>query len=1064
VRASPLRSILFIVLFATFGSAVDAQSLVNPTLEMHWRHIGPFRAGRGRAVAGVPSQPNVFYISFDNGGVWRSTDFGSNWFPLFDDQSTGSIGAIAVAPSDPNIIYVGSGAGIIRPDLATGDGMYKSTDAGKTWTHLGLRNSQMIAYIDVDSKNPNRLFVAALGHPYGPNEERGIFRSTDGGQTFEKVLYKDEYTSGNDVRIDPTNPNIVYAVLWQQQQSFIEGQAFGGAANGVFKSTDAGTTWKQITNGLPGVIEANIAIAPSNSKVIYAAAATATSNNSVTGVVNLYRTTDGGEHWAPVISDSTRVMDPRPLGRIGGGDLPTVTVDPKNENVIYSASTVLWRSDDGGVTWTAVRGSPGGDDYQRLWVNPTNTDILLVVSDQGGVVSANGGMSWSNWYTQPTAAMYHVSTDNTFAYRVCGGQQDSGSACVDSRSPDGEITLHDWHPVNIQEYGIAAPDPKDPDLVYASARTNVSLYNRKTSQTTQVGPETSAKGPNGESYNRNVRTMPINWSPLDPNTMYYVSNAVWKTTTGGRTWTRISPDLARQNWPVPANTGKYGSTVTPAPLGTITALSPSPKNINVIWAGTDDGNIQVTTDGGAKWTNVTPPAIKPWTRIFNIEAGHFDTNTAYAAANTMRVDDMNPHLWRTHDGGRTWTEINAGIAPGAVTNSIREDPKVNGLLYGSTDTQVWVSLDDGNHWQSLRINMPGISVRDLQLKDDSACLCSDLIAATHGRGFWILDNVTPLRAMASAGNAMSSTYLVKPATAVRVRFAVNDPTPWPPEIPAGENPPSGAVIDYNLGADDASVRLEIVDAGGKVIRSYSSTDTIPGPDPALNPQAYNGVCQRNPNAPHCSVPLYWAAPNNAFSSKAGMHRFTWDMRYDPIDRTSQSEGGAVPHRTYLVTNTPWAPPGSYTLRLVADGKTYSQPLKLMLDPRVKTPASAMAQVATLSREMYDGAVALGAAYASARQMSDRLTSASDAALKAQIDSIAPPPARRARPGFGFRQAPSGPPTLESAGAAMMAAAMAMQDADVAPTAREVDAVTKAIAQYKDVLARWNALAAKRGSQ
>ncbi len=1064
MRVSSLRFTLAFAFLAAFATSIDAQSLADPTVEMHWRHIGPFRAGRGRAIAGVPSQPNTFYISFDNGGIWRSTDFGSNWFPLFDDQPTGSIGAIAVAPSNPNIIYVGSGAGIIRPDLATGDGVYKSTDAGKTWTHLGLRDSQMIAYIDVDPTNPDRLFVAALGHPYGPNEERGIFRSTDGGKTFQKVLYKDEYTSGNDVRIDPANPNIVYAVLWQQQQSFIEGGGFGGAANGVFKSTDGGTTWNQLTNGLSGVIQANIAIAPSNTKVIYALAATATPSNNVTGVVNLYKTTDGGEHWAPVISDSTGAMDPRPLARIGGGDLPTVTVDPKNENVIYSASVVMWRSDNGGVTWTPVRGSPGGDDYQRVWINPNNTDIILAVSDQGAVVSANHGVSWSNWYTQPTAAMYHVSTDNTFAYRVCGGQQDSGSACVDSRSPDGMITFHDWHPVNIQEYGIAAPDPKNPDLVYGSARTNVSLYNRKTSQTTQVGPDMSAKGPNGESYNRNVRTMPINWSPLDPNTLYYVSNAVWKTTDGGNHWARISPDLARQTWAVPANAGKYASTVTPAPLGTITALSPSPRNINVIWAGTDDGNIQVTTDGGAKWTNVTPPSIKPWTRIFNIEAGHFDVNTAYAAANTMRIDDMNPHLWRTHDGGRTWTEINSGIAPGAVTNSVREDPRVKGLLYASTDTQVWVSYDDGNHWQSLRINMPAISVRDLQLKDDSACLCSDLIAGTHGRGFWILDNVTPLRARATAGNATSSSYLVKPATAVRVRFAENDPTPWPPEIPAGENPPAGAVIDYFLAANAGKVSLQIVDVSGKVIRTYSSDDTVPGPDPALNSEEYNKVCQRNTNAPHCSVPLYWAAPNFALSSRSGMHRFIWDMRYDPVPGTGPSEGGAVPHRTYLVPNTPWAPPGSYTVRLVVDGKTYTQPLRLVLDPRVKTPAAAIAQVSALSREMYDGAVALGAAYVAARKMSDRLTSVSDAALKSEIDSIAPPRTAGGRRGFGFRQAPSGPPTLESVQNAMIAAAMAMQAADVAPTARELDAVARARAQYNQIRARWSALAPKRDSR
>ena len=1067
MRASPLRSVLPVLSLAIFASASGAQSLATLTPEMHWRHIGPFRAGRGRAVAGVPSQPNTFYITFDNGGVWRSTDFGSNWTPLFDEQSTGSIGAIAVAPSDPNVIYVGSGAGIIRPDLATGDGMYKSTDAGRTWTHLGLRDSQMISYIDVDPRNPNRLFVAVLGHPYGPNEERGIFRSTDGGKTFEKVLYKDEYTSGNDVRIDPSNPNTVYAVLWQQQQSFIEGQGFGGAANGLFKSTDGGTTWKQLTNGLPGVIQANIAIAPSNTKVIYALASTPTATNSVTGVVNLYRTTDGGEHWAPVMSDSTRTMDPRPLARIGGGDLPTVTVDPKNENVIYSASVVMWRSEDGGVTWTAVRGAPGGDDYQRVWINPNDTNIILAISDQGGVVSANRGASWSNWYTQPTAAMYHVSTDNTFAYRVCGGQQDSGSACVDSRSPDGMITFHDWHPVNIQEYGIAAPDPKNPDLVYGSARTNVSLYNRKTSQTTAVGPDMSAKGPNGESFNRNVRTMPINWSPVDPNTLYYVSNAVWKTTNGGRSWTRISPDLARQTWAVPANAGKYARTVTPAPLGTITALSPSPKNINVIWAGTDDGNIQVTTDGGTKWTNVTPPQIKPWTRIFNIEAGHFDTNTAYAAANSMRVDDMNPHLWRTHDGGRTWTEINTGIAPGAVTNSIREDPKVPGLLYGSTDTQVWVSYDDGNHWQSLRMNMPAISVRDLQLKDDSTCLCSDLIAATHGRGFWILDNVTPLRAIAVESRARTaSSYLVKPATAVRVRFATNDPTPWPPEVPAGENPPPGAIIDYYLGANAGTAKLEIIDAAGKVIRTYSSSDTIPGPDPALNPDEYNRICQHNTSAPHCSVPLYWSAPNIVLSSHAGMHRFSWDMHYQPIEGTGTSESatGAVPHRTYFAATTPWAPPGSYTVRLTVDGKTFTQPLRVVLDPRVKTSSAAIAQVSSLSREMYEGAVALRAAYLDARKMSDRMTSAGNAALKSQVDSIAPPPARGARPAFGFRQAPAGPPTLESVRAAMMSAAMSMQDADVAPTERQLEAVARARAQYKEVMSRWRSLAGKSGAQ
>ena len=462
--------------------------------EMHWRSIGPPRAGRARALAGVPSQPNVFYAGFDNGGVWRTTDYGSTWVPLFDQQPTGSIGAIAVAPSDPDVIYVGSGAGIIRPDLAVGDGMYKSTDAGKTWTHLGLRDSQMIANIDVDARNPNRLFVAALGHPYGPNPERGIFRSTDGGATFQKVLFKDNYTSGDDVRIDPRNPDTVYAALWQQQQGFYENGSFGGTDGGIFKSTDGGSTWKQLTTGLPPVIQANLAISPSNPRILYAMVAGSPAGGGAGrgaapaapgrggrggrggggGNIGFYKTTDGGDHWF-LAADDPRILetgsqrhppDTRPLGRIGGGDLPTITVDPKNENVVYSCSTVFWRTEDGGLTWSAVRGAPGGDDYQKSWINPNNTNILLVVSDQGGVVSANRGESWSNWYTQSTAAMYHVTADNAFPYRLCGGQQDSGSACVESRGMDGEITFHDWHPVGIEEYGEAAPDPKNPDLVY----------------------------------------------------------------------------------------------------------------------------------------------------------------------------------------------------------------------------------------------------------------------------------------------------------------------------------------------------------------------------------------------------------------------------------------------------------------------------------------------------------------------------------------------------------------------------------------------------------------------
>jgi photosystem II stability/assembly factor-like uncharacterized protein len=1063
------------VLFASAACSLSAQS-TDVSSAMHWRSIGPTRAGRARALAGVPSQPNVFYAGYDNGGVWRSTDYGSTWVPLFDDQPTGSIGAIAVAPSNPNVIYVGSGAGIIRPDLAVGNGVYKSIDAGKTWTHLGLRDSQMIAMIDVDPNNPDRLFVAALGHPYGPNEERGIFRSTDGGKSFQKVLYKDAYTSANDVRIDPNDPNTVYAGLWQQQESFVEGNSFNGASGGVFKSIDGGSTWKQLGGGLPTVLEANLAIAPSNTKVLYAMVAGAPSAQAAargqTEELGLYKSGDAGEHWHLAIHDpdakdrgAASKPDPRPLLRIGGGDLATLAVDPKNENVVYSASIVFWRSENGGVTWSAVRGSPGGDDYQKVWINPNDPKILLVVSDQGAVVSANRGVSWSNWYTQSTAAMYHVSTDNSFLYRVCGGQQDSGSACVDSRSMDGEITFHDWHPVDIQEYGIAAPDPKDPDKVFGSMRRNVSLWNRKTGQITYLGPDSMQRG---TSYNRNVRTMPINWSPIDHDVLYYTSNAVWKTIDRGQTWTRISPDLTRQSWSIPATAGKYASTVKVHPQGSITALSPSTRNIGVLWAGTDDGTIQTTANGGATWTNVTPPQIKPWTRIFNIEAGHFDDRTAYAAANTLRIDDLSPHLWRTHDGGKSWREINTGIAPGAVTNSIREDPRVRGLLYAATDAQVWVSYDDGDHWQSLKLDMPAISVRDLQVKDDSTCLCSDLIAGTHGRGFWILDNITPLRQHAAV-LAANDLYLLKPATAVRVRGATNDPTPWPPELPAGENPMPGAIIDYYVGsAVHDTLQLEIVNAAGRVVRTYTSADRVLNPDPARDPEAYTRVCQEKPKAPDCNLPLYWAAPSFALPTSAGMHRIAWDLRYDPIANERENLGedesgnGAVPHRTFPAMDAPWAPPGAYTVRLTAHGKRYEQPLTLRLDPRVKTPAAALAQLSTLSREMYDNAVAARAAYTRARALRERLESgraADAAALAAKVDALAPAKAEpdADAPRRSPEAKPQGPPTLESVGNDLMAAAMAMQGADVAPTANQIAACRRASASYRSVMAEWSAL-------
>src|SRR5215471_17359510 len=746
--------------------------------DMRWRPIGPSRAGRTKAMAGVASQPFTFYMGMVNGGVWKTINAGRTWTPIFDGQPTGSIGSIAVAPSDPNIIYVGSGEGLQRPDLAIGDGMYKSTDAGKTWTHLGLRDTQQIARVEVDPRNPNRLFVAALGHPYGPNEERGIFRSTDGGRSFQKVLYRDENTGGKDVDIDPSEPDTVYATLFEGRQGPWENAAWGGTG-GVFKSTDGGSTWKEISTGLPSPVgNAELTIAPSNPKRLYAyvtaAAASAAGGAAAPGGGRgrgrggaapasnpIYRSDDGGATWAPVSSDM----------RVGTSNEASICVDPKDPDWLVVTSQVTYQSADGGKSWVPFKGAPGGDDYQYAWINPNNTDIIFAVADQGAVVSLDRGRSWSSWYNQSTAAIFHIATDNAFPYRVCGGQQDSGSACVASRGNDGAITFREWHPVGIEEYGYAAPDPLDPDIVYGSKV--VTKYDRRTGQVSDVGPIGGrgfggAATPNAPVLNRQVRTQPLVFSMADRKSLFYGTNVLWKTIDGGITWKQISPDLTRKTHEMPESVGKYTAQATAGNQANengarvVYTIGPSYLDVNRIWIGTDDGVIATTADGGLHWTDVTPKPIASYWKVFMIEPGRFDPLTAYAAVNTLRIDDQNPHLFRTHDGGKTWTEIVNGIPGGNALSAIREDVKRKGLLFAGTENQVHVSFDDGDHWESLRLNMAASSVRDLQVKDDA------LVAGTHGRGIWILDDITPLRAIGKTEEGKtedgSTTLLFKPQT------------------------------------------------------------------------------------------------------------------------------------------------------------------------------------------------------------------------------------------------------------------------------------------------------------
>ncbi len=879
--------------------------------ELRWRMIGPFRGGRTKAAAGVPSRPGLFYIGVTNGGVWKTTDYGRVWTPIFDDQPTGSIGSLAVAPSDPDIIYVGSGEGLQRPDLSTGDGIYKSTDAGRTWTHLGLRDGQQIPQIAVDPKDPNRLFVAVLGHPYGPNEERGIFRSTDGARTFQKVLYKDENTGGADVVLDPENPDNVYAVLWESRQGPWENGVFTGPNSAVFKSTDGGSTWRPIVDGLPtfaedGLGRIGITVAPSMPQRLFATVEARRRNG-------LYRSDDGGEHWTRMTTDE------RFTSR--ASDFAEVKVHPKNPDIVFTGSIVTWKSTDGGRTFSAFRGAPGGDDYHRVWIDPVNPDVILLASDQGAIITVNGGETFSSWYNQPTAQFYHVSTDNAFPYRVCGGQQESGSACVASRGNYGEITFRDWTPVGVEEYGYVAPDPLDPDIVYGG---KITRFDRRTGQVRDVAP--AAVGP---GY-RTVRTQPVVFSPIDPHVLYFASNTLWKTITGGQTWVKVSPDLTRAAWPVPASVGKYRDTPAAASTqrGVIYTVAPSYLDIGRIWAGTDDGLIHVTADGGKTWKDVTPPQLTPWSKVSIIDASHSNPLGAYAAVNTFRLDDLRPHIYRTRDAGATWTAITSGIPDGAAVNTVKEDAVRKGLLFAGTEQQVYFSIDDGDHWQALRQNMPATSIRDLVIKGD------DLVVATHGRGFWILDDITPLRQLASP---VADVHLFTPARALRVRWNMNTDTPLPQEEPAGQNPPDGAVVDYYLAsAASGPVTLEILDAGGAVVRKYSSEDAA------------------EPLRDESNVPAYWIRPTLRLSTATGMHRFVWDLHYRAPEGMRRSFPiAAVFHDTPREPNGVWAMPGTYTVRLTANGTSVTRPLSVEMDPRVKTPILALQRQFSLSKQLSD---------------------------------------------------------------------------------------------------------------
>jgi len=871
--------------------------------DMRWRLIGPFRGGRTVGITGVPHQPNVFYMAAVNGGVWKTTDFGNTWFPIFDDQDTGSVGAIAVAPSDPNILYVGSGEGLQRPDLSTGDGVYKSMDAGKSWEHLGLRDAQQITAMLIDPQDPSRVFIAAEGHPYGPNAERGVFRSTDGGRSFQKVLYRDEDTGAADLAFDPSNPRTIYAALWAARVAPWEvrsGASFVRPGSGLYKSSDGGSTWRQLGKGLPssedgGLGRMGIAVAPSQPHRVYLSVE-AKKNPGV------YRSDDAGETWRLVNNDHR-------IGGRGPGAMG-VAVSPNNPDLLYVANTTTWKSVDGGKTFVGLKGAPGGDDYQRIWISSENPEIIALSSDQGAIISVNGGATWSSWYNQPTAQFYHVTTDHRFPYWVYGAQQESGSAGTSSRSDLGEITFREWHVLGVEEYGAIAVDPLDANILYGG---RVSRTDQQLGAVANVAPEPIRRG----EY-RYDRTLPVVFSPVDAHALYFSANVLFKSTDAGNSWKIISPDLTRATYEIPGNLGAFTQSDPEKGKhrGVIYAVAPSFREAETLWAGTDDGLIHVTRDGGKSWRNVTPRQLTPWSKVSVLEASHFDAGTAYAAINCFRLDDLHPHIYRTRDFGSSWQEITSGLAGNAPVNTVREDPVRKGLLLAGTETSVYVSFDDGDHWQPLQLNLPHTSMRDLAVHDD------DLVVGTHGRSFWILDDITPLRQL-NADLAKTPVTLFAPEPAVRFRWNRNTDTPLPPEFPAGQNPPDGAILDYYLAtAAREAVVLEILDSEKHLVRRYSSRDTV---------EPIGKLAAQHP------IPMYWVRPSPILSGEAGMHRFVWDLHY-PSPQALEHEFpiSAIVHDTPLSPRGALALPGRYTLRLTVDGQSYTQPLMVRMDPRIKT--------------------------------------------------------------------------------------------------------------------------------
>ncbi len=874
---------------------------------MKWRLVGPFRAGWATMAEGVKDSLNTYYFGAAGGGVWKTNDAGRTWKPLMQNEKSSSIGAIAVSNSNANYIYAGTGQVAVRYDILSGDGVYRSTNAGNTWKNIGLKDTRHIGRILIDPQNPQRVLAAALGHVFEPNNERGVFLTTNGGKDWKKVLYLNDSTGAVDLAWDIYNPEIVYAAMWQMQMhpwlDYFMPQR--GMHSGIYKSEDSGKTWQKINcdslpNGMIGRI--GVAVAPgSNGRIVYASIDAEKSQSG------LYRSSDAGKTWK-LVNDN---------GALANSYFSRITVDPDNPDIVYVMGLSISRSEDGGKTLEYFKGAPGGDDYHFLWINPSHPENMITASDQGCVVTVNGGQSWSSWYNQPTGQFYHVAADDQFPYKIYSGQQDNGTVGIFNRGPYGVIELRDWHPVGGSERDYEVPKPGDPEIVFGTGLGGyMSRFNEKTRQVAQISPwpvSSYAARPTTVKY-RYTWITPMEFSPLGSRPMYFGAQVLFKSTNDGDNWKIISPDLSgkkegSKDFDNPTYKQAYD-----AGYGVIYTIAPSPLDKNIIWIGTDDGLIKLTTDDGKNWKDVTPPNLPIWARIDAIALSSFSINTAYSAVNMHRLGKIEPLIYKTSDSGKSWQIIINGLPKDEYVNVVRADPVRKGLLYAGTNRSIYVTFDDGKNWQPLTLNFPTTMVRDLLVHK------GDLIACTQGRGIWVLDNLEPLHELDNT-IVNNDVHLFQPSDAYRLRESESHDTPWPPSTPLGQNPPTGAIVDYWLKDNvNSPIKITIKDSVGNIINNFTS------------------------NEEEKKLPAYryfqeeWVGKQRKLSNEKGMHRFIWNLRYPRPDalKYGYSIAAVWDADTPLNPQGPLVVPGKYFATLTVNGKDFTKSFTVRLDPRVTT--------------------------------------------------------------------------------------------------------------------------------